>query len=313
MTMIRRMLAVVAMACGFCRAEEANPVMAGADPHVAVIKGRFWMYATRGKGGENFVAFESRDLKKWEEHGPVLDFKDVPWIKEDGRVKHGPWAPCIAEKDGRFYFYYSVGPQDAEHPSRIGVAVGRRPEGPFKDSGKALITGGEDFEAIDPMVFEDPKTKKFLLYAGGSAASRLKIYELNPDLVTIRRELRLKNPEKFTEAPFMLFHDGVYHLTYSHGNYRNASYSVHYSTARSADGPWRYRGVLLESDDRHKGPGHHSIFRDRDGLWRIAYHRWEDREGDGPYRGSRQIAIDRIELGKDGLFQPVKMTGGGGD
>jgi hypothetical protein len=38
-------------------------------------------------------------------------------------------------------------------------------------SGKPLVTGGNGFEAIDPMVFVDPKTKTPYLYAGGSAGA----------------------------------------------------------------------------------------------------------------------------------------------
>ena len=310
MTMIHKFLALLLISNGIASADLENPIMRGADPHVVVFKGKFWLYATRGTSGENFLAFESRDLENWNQHGPVLDFEDVPWVKEDGRNKHGAWAPCIAENGGRYYFYYSVGPQDAEHPARIGVAVGRSPKGPFKDSGKPLITGGADFEAIDPMVFKDPKSGKFLLYAGGSAASVMKIYELNSDMVTIKREVRTKNPEKFTEGAFIDFHDGLYHLTYSHGNYRDASYSVHYSTGKTPKGPWRYRGVLLESNEHHKGPGHHSIFPDGKGGWLMAYHRWNNREGNGPFKGGREIAIDTISYDKDGLLQPVKMTGG---
>ncbi|MBK1882872.1 family 43 glycosylhydrolase [Luteolibacter pohnpeiensis] len=292
-------------------AETGNPIMPGADPDVALIDGKFWLYATRGKGGENFLAFESRDLTRWKEHGPILDFKDIPWIAEDGRSSHGPWAPCIFEDGKRFYFYYSVGPQDPAHPSRIGVAVGRSPKGPFKDSGKALITGGKDFEAIDPMVFKDPKSGKFFLYAGGSAASVMKIFELNSDLVSVKREIRTQNPEYFTEGVFIDYHDGLYHLTYSHGNYRDASYSVHYSTGKTPKGPWKYQGVLLKSDEHHKGPGHHSIFPDGQGGWLIAYHRWNNRTGDGPFQGRREIAIDRIEYGKNGLLQSVQMTDAG--
>ncbi len=42
----------------------------------------------------------------------------------------------------------------------------------------------------------------------------------------------------------------------------------------------------------------------------IVYHRWENQTGDGPYRGSRRVAIDRINYDPDGLLRPVLMTGG---
>ena len=53
----------------------------------------------------------------------------------------------------------------------------------------------------------------------------------------------------------MHYHDGLYHLTYSHGYWNDDTYSVHYSTASTPYGPWTYRGVLMQSSDAHKGPG----------------------------------------------------------
>jgi len=286
---------------------DRNPIMPGADPHAMVIGDRIWLYPTGGGG--RFYAFSSPDLRRWERHGPVLDFAEIPWIREGGYTETHPWAPAVAGKDGKYYFYYSVGPQSHGLPARIGVAVGDSSAGPFKDSGKALLTGGNGFEAIDPMVFSDPKSGKAYFYAGGSAGSTLRVFEMNPDMVSFAREVKVETPPRFTEGVFMHLRDGVYHLTYSHGSYRDASYSVHHATSDSPTGPWRYRGVILRSDARHKGPGHHSVIRHpkRD-EWYIVYHRWNDREDDGPYRGSRQIAVDVLEHGPDGAILPVKMT-----
>ena len=96
-----------------------------------------------------------------------------------------------------------------------------------------------------------------------------------------------------------------------HGGWRDASYSVHHATAETPTGPWRYRGCILKSDARHKGPGHHSILRlPGTDQWRIIYHRWNDRQGDGPFSGSREIAIDRLEHTPDGGITPIRMTDG---
>jgi len=307
---LRHSLLLACLLAATTRHSSANPLMPGADPHAEVIGGSVWMYPTRPKNGRNFFAFESTDLKTWREHGPILDFRDIPWIAEDGRRNHGPWAPCLIEKDGRYFFYFSVGPQSAEHPSRIGVAVADSPAGPFKDSGKPLLTGGGGFEAIDPMVFHDPGSGIHYFYAGGSDGSKLRVFELDDEMTGFRREVPVETPEKFTEGAFIHRHAGKYHFTYSHGGYRDASYSVHYSTADTPVGPWTYRGVLLQSGERHKGPGHHSIIRfPADGPWWIVYHRWNDRPGDrGPYSGSREIAIEEIRYDGDGFLKPVTMT-----
>ena len=124
-------------------ARAANPIFPGADPHAAVFDGTMWIYPTFSEKGKNFWAFKLTPQKTWEKVGPVLDLKDVPWLKSEKQRTLGPWAPCIAVKGTNYYFYYSVGPQSEGHPSRIGVAVGNSPAGPFKDSGKALLTGEE--------------------------------------------------------------------------------------------------------------------------------------------------------------------------
>jgi beta-xylosidase len=288
-----------------------NPIMPGADPQALVVDKTVWIYPTWSDGDRHsFYAFASTDLKNWQRYGPVLDFKDVRWIDDDGQKQHFAWAPGVTERNGEYYFYYAVGPQ-GETASRIGVANGRFPKGPFQDSGKPLLTGGNGFEAIDPMVFTDPKSGSSYLYAGGSAGSKLRIFELNPDMVSFRREIPVETPTNFTEGVYMHYRGGKYYLSYSHGSWQRSSYSVHYAMGDTPIGPWTYRGALLTSDETHKGPGHHAFFQSPvTGEWLIAYHRWENQSGDGPYRGSRQVCIDRVKYDSQGLILPIVMTGG---
>jgi beta-xylosidase len=287
-----------------------NPIMPGADPQALVVGKTVWIYPTWNKGDrQSFFAFSSTNLKVWQRYGPVLDFRDVGWIKDDGQSPHFAWAPGVTEKNGKYYFYFAVGPQ-GKTASRIGVAVGNTPEGPFKDSGKPLLTGGNGFEAIDPMVFIDPQSGESYFYAGGSAGSKLRIFEMNPDMMSFKREIPVETPKNFTEGVYMHYRQGIYYLSYSHGSCQRSSYSVHYATGSTPIGPWTYRGAILTSDENHKGPGHHSFFQSPfTGEWLIAYHRWENQPGDGPYRGSRQVCIDRVEYDAHGLILPIVMTG----
>ena len=304
-----RLKILVFLALSPLLARAANPIFSGADPHAAFLNGTVWIYPTHSEKGKNFFAFKLTPQKTWEKVGPVLDLKDVAWLKSERQRGLGPWAPCIAVKGSRYYFYYSVGPQSEGHPSRIGVAEGNSPGGPFKDSGAPLLTGGNGFEAIDPMVFEDPESHKFYLYAGGSAGAKLRIFELADDMVSFSKEIAVETPENFTEGAFMHLEGGLYHLTYSHGGWQDATYSVHHATSKSPIGPWKYQGVILKSNDRHKGPGHHSIVQIPDTKkWYIIYHRWNNREGDGPYSGGRDTAIDKLVHHPDGSIEPVIMT-----
>lgn len=289
-----------------------NPQFQGADPHAVYIGNELWVFPTGGPGGswdaDRFGAFSSTDRKHWKSRGELIRRDSITWIGDDGAREHFLWAPGVATRGGKWYLYYSVGPQNPT-PSRIGVAVASRPEGPYVDSGKPLLTGGNGFEAIDPMTFVDPKSGKAYMYAGGSAGSMLRVFELTPDMVGIAREVTVAQPPKFTEGAFMHERNGVYYLSYSHGRFNGPDYSVHYATARSPLGPWRYRGEILSSDQQHKGPGHHSFVRaPKTGAWSIVYHRWENPVGGAPYKGERQVAIDRIRYTKDGGIMPVRMT-----
>jgi hypothetical protein len=286
------------------------PLFYGADPHVSFFDGAWWMYITgrnHGEGNPSFFAYSSPDLKTWKEHGPVLQFKDVKWLD---LTKRGPWAPGVAEKNGKYYFYYSVGPQSATMPAHIGVGVGDSPAGPFVDKGAPLLTGGNGFEAIDAMVFNDPVSGKSFFYAGGSAGAKLRVFELNPDMISFAREIPVQTPPQFTEGAFMHLHNGVYYLSYSHGNYRGASYSVHYATAPTPYGPWTYKGAVLNSDATRMGPGHHSFVQDpKTKQWLIIYHRWQNASGGQPLRApGRSIAIEPIFYAPNGDILPIKMT-----
>jgi beta-xylosidase len=282
-------------------AQAANPVMRGADPDILLAGDTVWMYSTGSRG--QFFAYASQDLVAWQRHGPILDFRDIAWIPRGKSA----WAPGVTEKNGTYYVYYSVGPK----PSHIGVASASSPAGPFTDSGKPLLSDDNDpsFEAIDAMAFTDPNSGVSYLYAGGSAGSRLRVFELNDDMLSFKREIKADNPSHFTEGAFMHYYNGLYYLSYSHGGWNSDTYSVHYSTAPGPVGPWTYRGVLAKSDDRHKGPGHHSFLHNAaTNEWYIFYHRWNNQSGPGPYRGSRSIAIEKIHYEPDGRIKPFVLT-----
>jgi len=292
----------------------ANPLMDGADPHAIRVGGTYWMYPTESGASEPlFAAYQSTDLKEWKREGVILKLSDVPWVDVQGPPQRRAWAPGMLEKNGRFYFYYSVGPQTDEHPSQIGVATGNSPSGTFKDSGKPLLTGGNGFEAIDPMAYTDPDSGKTYLYAGGSAGSTLRVFEMKDDLVEFKREIPTPTPRHFTEGPFVHRRDGIYYLSYSSGRWNMDEYSVHYATSTSPEGPWKYRGEILTKDKLRQGPGHHAFVESPEGEWFIIYHRWETSEQPGPYRGRRKIAVEKVRYDEKGLIQPVVMTGPAGD
>jgi len=292
-----------------------NPVFVGADPDMVTLCGRWWIYPTNavdpkdGFAATRFYAWSSPDLRRWTKSASLIEMKDIGWIAADGASDHGLWAPSLTAANGRYYLYYSVGPQNPT-PSRLGVAVGDSPDGPFADSGRPLLTGGNGFEAIDPMVFVDRDGKAYL-YAGGSAGAKLRIFLLKPDMTEIDHEIPVETPPNFTEGSFVHERGGIYYLSYSHGHWNGPDYSVHYATSKTPVGPWTYRGAILTADATHQGPGHHAFAENpKTHQWFIAYHRWERGPGPGPYEGTRQVGIDAIRYAPDGRILPIHMTDG---
>jgi hypothetical protein len=280
-----------------------NPVLGpdAPDPHVAFLDGRYWIYPT-SEGGQRFHAYSSLDLVNWVDEGVVLDLgPGVSWTDRNG------WAPAIAFRNGNYYFYYSANGPYPE--SKIGVAVGASPKGPFTDIGKPLIHSDQSvpIEAIDPMVFIDGDGQAYLYYGGSAGQGNMGIYKLNADMTSLSGSRIVQRPSYFTEAPFVHQRNGVYYLSYSNGGWDTPDYNVHYATSTSPLGPWTYQAQILSKDYNYTGPGHHSILQ-RPGSddWYIVYHRYEDGTEFNARR--RATAIDRLTYSSNAI-QRVTMTG----
>ena len=289
-------------------AADVKSVLRGADPFALSDHGKLYIYPTGP--GRTLDAWVRGADGKWTDAGALVTLKSLAWVRSDHAVEHFLWAPDMQPAGGKYFLYYSVGPQDPT-PSRLGVAVCDTPIGQCADSGKPLLSGGGGFEAIDPMVFVDAKSGERYLYAGGSNGAKLRVYTLAADMVTIEREVPVDQPPRFTEGVFMHERGGIYYLSYSYGHWNRSDYSVHYAMAASPTGPWKYRGVLLASQGGYKGPGHHSFVIDpATGDWLIVYHRWEGKSGDGPYDGDRRTVVQKISYLPTGEIAPVDMLAG---
>jgi len=299
------------------RAEEMrSPVLDGynADPNIAVFGDTYYMYVTSdghaGWGGKTFFVWKSKDLVNWTRSAkPFLTLDgengDVPWATGNA------WAPTIIERDGKYYFYFSGHNAELDRKT-IGVAVADSPEGPFTAEPEAMILNNESVtsgQAIDPAAFEDPETGAFYLAWGNGGGNPI-IAELGDDMVSLKEGTLRKTTglQDFREGVFLNYRDGLYHLTYSIDDTGSENYRVGYATATSMDGPWTYRGVILEKDLSLgiKGPGHNSIINvPGTDEWYIAYHRFGIPGGDGNHR---ETTIDRLTFGEDGLMQKVPPT-----
>lgn len=286
-----------------------------ADPDLAKFGDRYYLYPTTdgftGWSGTQFHVFSSDDLQLWKDEGVILDLAtdDVPWAVSSA------WAPCIATKDGRYYYYFCGKKPDGD--SAIGVAVADTPVGPFTAQPEPLITleqisrlGLVMGQAIDPSIYVEEDGKVYMLFGNSHAA----IVELGADMVSVVEDTmrNLEGLHDFREAVTVLKRDGLYHFTWSCDDTGSEDYHVNYGTAEQLYGPVTFLYTVLSKnkDKDMLGTAHHSIMNDPDsGKYWIAYHRFVTpltRFDD--YKGiHRETCIDLLSFGEDGLMLPVKL------
>ncbi|KAJ0382158.1 hypothetical protein COL922a_013118 [Colletotrichum nupharicola] len=295
--------------------EMGSPVLPGlyADPNIAVFNGEYYLYVTTDGvpswGGNKFYVWKSSDLVTWtrsEDPFLVLDGANgnVPWANGNA------WAPTIAERDGKYYFYFS-GNNIALNTKTIGVAVADSPEGPFTAELEAMILNNEAItasQAIDPAGFQDPVSGKYYIYWGNGHPL---VAELNDDMVSVNWDTlqAMTGLVDFREGLFVVYRQGLYHLTYSIDDTGSENYRVGYATSENFSGPWQYRGVILQKDTSQGilGTGHNSMFNvPGTDDWYIAYHRFQI-PGGGGYM--RETTIDHVYFDENtGLIKPVVPT-----
>lgn len=264
-----------------------------ADPHITHYEGTYYIYPTAAWKGTTFKAYSSTDLINWKDEGVIFDFEtDSEWAQ--GLA----WAPCMATKDGKYYFYYSA-------DKKIGVAVSDSPTGPFVDPLGKPMFGFKDIKSqtIDPMVFIDDDGSAYM-YAG---SGRCNIVKLNDDMVSWdpsqRKVLSLKN---YSEGAFMFKRKGKYYLMWSYHSTRDPRYCVNYAIGDSPLGPFEYieDSPILSQEGAVKGPGHHSVIQ-APGTddWYIVYHRFGI-PGGSQYR---ETCISPMYFNEDGTIKSVDV------
>jgi len=198
-----------------------NPLVANiftADPSGRVFDGRLYVYASHDLADATYWdmvdwrLLSTADLVQWRDHGSIFRVKDFAW------ASRWAWAPDCVKANGKYFLFLPV------DRTKIGVAVGDKPEGPFKDAiGKPLVDGTATTKAgpepIDPAVLQDDDGQSYL-YLG---CRQPKVVRLRPSLTELDGELHTVSflnaqgkpvplaapgkdpilPEGYGEAPFV--------------------------------------------------------------------------------------------------------------
>ena len=271
-----------------------NPVLDADFPDPAVIRapdGLYYAYATQTQRKGQWINIQvarSPNLIDWHFLGDAMPQKP-DWARETQDL----WAPFVVHDGNRYLMYYSATHDACHDPARghcLAVATADSPTGPFVDMGVPLLLG-IGFEFIDPMVFIDPASGKWLLY-WGSGFHPIRVQELGEDRMSFAPgseaiNLIWPNPAegafpRLVEAAWVIFHDNFYYLFYSGDNCcgPDAEYGVMVARSHSATGPFETleeaRGVphslMLFKSERWLAPGHNCIVTDAAGDVWIIYH-----------------------------------------
>lgn len=295
-----------------------NPVLEGlyADPDMLKVGDTYYLYPTTdgfsGWSGTVFHVFSSRDRVHWKDEGVILDVasEDVPWATGSA------WAPAIAERNGRYFYYFCAKRRDGV--SCIGAATASSPAGPFTAMEEPLITPEilesvniKISQTIDPSVFVDDDNTPYLLFGNGVAV----VVRLGEDMVSIKAETMRKyeGAYDFREAVTVLKREGLYHFTWSCDDTGSEDYHVNYGVSDSVYGPIEYKyPVLVKDKDRGiLGTGHHTIRKEPDKEeYLIAYHRFCTPLGRHPEEEgyNREVCLDLLEFDEKGFMKKVTVT-----
>ncbi len=306
-----------------------------ADPSAHVFDGKLYIYPSHDIDagipfndlGDHFAMEDYHVLRldsptsKAVDCGVALHVKDVAWAERQ------MWAPDAATKDGKYYLYFPA--KRADGIFQIGVAVGDRPEGPFKPESKPI----EGSYSIDPAVFGDDDGS-FYMYFGGIWGGQLQKYRnnvyganneepaddepalgariarLTPDMkefaeapreVTILDEggkpLRAGDHDRrFFEAPWVHKYRGKYYFSYSTGN----THFLCYAIGDNPYGPFTYQGRILEPVVGWTT--HHSICEFQ-GKWYLFYH---DSILSNGVTHLRSVKVTELQYDANGRLVPIR-------
>lgn len=292
---------------GVCATNPIITHMYTADPSARVFNDVLYLYPSHDRDQaqwwdmEDWHVFSTTNMVDYKDHGVALALDDISWADQYA------WAPDCIERNGKYYFYF---PTDQEH---IGVAVGDRPEGPFKDAlGKPLLSKGDpgvvcDRDFIDPCPFIDDDGKAYL-FAGQHTVN---VIELNEDMISYKGEVKIvEGTDKFFEAIWIHKRDGIYYLSYSGGG------KIQYAISDNVLGPYTFKGVIF--DKVNSRTNHHSIVEYK-GKWYFFYHNADlalknipEGSKERKYiRWRRSVCVEELFYNEDGTIRKVTQTKAG--
>jgi arabinan endo-1,5-alpha-L-arabinosidase len=306
-----RILAAAALSAGALIAQSASAEVFTLSGDVSPVhdptmirEGETWYaFATNRFQGKDVPMFCSPDLRQWKFCGHVFD--GVPkWAQERVPGTRGVWAPDISRTRGEFRLYYSVSTFGSNH-SVIGLAVNKTldpasPDYKWVDKGEVFAsTKTDDFNAIDPQIAGDESGGQWMSF--GSFWSGIKMRRIDPEtgklssadttLYSLASRPRTAEIKAEIEAPAITRRGKYYYLFVSHDRCcrgAQSTYKIVVGRSEKITGPYVDRAgkpmmegggaLLMEGNERWRGPGGQSVIRDARGDY-LVFHAYDGMTG----------------------------------
>ena len=321
---MKRLLTVAACALCACAAglRAQNPIihtMYTPDPAPYVHGDTLYLFVDHDEDDANYfkmkdwLLYSTTDMVNWTYLGTQVTTATFKWARQGDRA----WASQAVERNGKWYWYLCC--NTAKGGDALAVAVADNPQGPWTDAIGAPLAEG--FSFIDPSVLIDDNGKAYLFWGNKGCWYG----ELNDDMISFKdgykevpgfHDPACFGPESmkanwakggkeemmvgYEEGPWITKKNGTYFLTYPSGGVPE---HMAYSTAPSIDGPWTYRGRIMDeaanSFTIHGGEvqfkGHNYMF----------YHNGQ-LPGGGGFR--RSTCVEEFKYNADGSIPFIPFT-----
>ena len=286
-----------------------NPVIRdqySADPTARVFGDRVYLYPShdiispvapeqRWFAMADYHVFSSTDLTDWTDHGVILDQKQVPWANHEG---YAMWAPDCVEHQGRYYLLFPSG-LASERGFGIGVATAPSPIGPFTPAAKPL----DGVRGIDPCMLQTSRGESYLFWAGNGGIT---VARMNDDYQSLAETPKTiaRLPDGFKEGPFAFERNGLFYLTFPWVRQENGTETLAYAMSKSPEGPYTFKGLIMDEWPDKCWTNHHSIVQYR-GQWYLFYHH---NDYSPSFDKCRSVRVDSLSFRPDGTIVKVHPT-----
>ena len=320
--MKKKALLTISAAAMAVLASAQNPIistMFTPDPAPFVYGDKVYLFTDHDEDGRNrdfnmkdWALFSTDDMVNWTYLGTQVNTATFKWARQGQRA----WACQGVERNGKWYWYVCC--NKATGGDALAVAVADDPQGPWTDAiGGPLAEG---FGFIDPTVFVDDDGRAYLFWGNKG----LWYGELNDDMVSFKDGWQevpgYHDPEcfgelqskmnwakgqnemmtQYEEGPWVMKRNGTYYISYPAGGVPE---HMAYSTAPTINGPWTYRGRIMdEAENSFTIHGGNITFKGRDFMF---YHNG-GLPGGGGY--NRSACVEEFKWNDDGTFPFIPFT-----